>query len=117
MSATPEHSNLQAVGRGSNNALPPIEVPGRQAHHMLAKHDIGLRESLKQPVVNHCLRALRRLFPWLKDCHERSVPAIAALGKQRGGPYQAGHVHVVPAGVRHGRGFPIWACRCNCTGV
>src|ERR1700692_450825 len=45
------------------------------------------------------------------------MPAIAVFGKQRGRSNQAGHVHVVPAGVRHWHGLAIRTCRCNCTRI
>ena len=117
MRTTPKQTNLQAVSSGGHNSCTPIEVPGWQAHDVLPEYDIGLRKSFEEPIVNHGLSALCRLLPWLKDWHQRSMPAIAAFGKQRGRSNQAGHVHVVSAGVRHWHGLAISACRCNCTRI
>src|SRR5579864_1527891 len=95
----------------------PIEVPRRQAHDVLPEHAIGLGKTFEEPIVNHGLSALCSLLPWLKDWHQRSMPAIAAFGKKRGRSNQAGHVHVVPTGVRHWHGLAIRAFCRNCTRI
>src|SRR5436190_1483064 len=102
MRTAAEHSNLQAVRRRGHNTSTPIEVPGWQAHYVLAKYNIGFRESFEKTVINHRLCALCRLLPWLKDCHQSSPPAIATFRKQRRSSNQASNVHVVSAGVGHG---------------
>jgi hypothetical protein len=110
--ATPEHSNLKAVGRRGHNPSSPIHVTGWQAHNVLAKYDIGFRKSFEEAVINHGLRALCRLLARLKNCHQSSLPATAALGKEQGGSYQASHVHVVSAGVgcRHAPAIRAYRC-------
>ena len=84
---------------------------------MLAEDDIGLRESLEKPIVNHRLRALRRLLRRLKDGHQRPLPCIARLRKQFGRTDQPGHMHVVTTGVHHRHALPSAVRRRDLTGI
>ena len=74
---------------------------------MLAEHDVGLGEALKEPVIDHGLCARCRLLRRLKDRHERLFPRIARLGKYRGRAYEPRHMHVVTAGVHHRRDLSV----------
>src|SRR5277367_6359429 len=60
---------------------------------MLAEHDIRFGKTLEQPVVNHSLRALRRLLARLKDSHQRAAPSVASLCKKRRRADEPRHVH------------------------
>src|SRR5580700_419218 len=80
-------------------------MPGWQAHDMLAKRNIGFRESFEKVVVNHRLRALRGLFAWLKDRHQCPFPGVAALCKKTCRANQASNVHIVSARMGYGYGF------------
>lgn len=66
---------------------------------MLAQDHVRLRKPLEQPVVDHRLGALCRLFGRLENGQHRPVPVPRRSGEQAGGTGQPGDVHVMSAGV------------------
>ena len=84
---------------GGDDPGAPADGTGRTDHDVLAEDHVGLGEAVEQPVVDHRLRAFRRLLRRLEDRHQRPVPRVARLREQRRRADEPGHVHVVAAGV------------------
>ena len=109
MRAAPKQANLQAVRRRGDRARASGDRARWSDHDMLAKDHIRLRKALEKPVVDHGLRAFRRLLSGLKDRHQRPAPCRARLGEQFGGADEPGHMHVMAAHMtdRHGLALSI----------
>jgi hypothetical protein len=73
----------------------------RKRGDMLAEDDAGPAEPVDQAVVDHGLGTRPDLLGGLKHHHQRSGPGLAVLCQRLARSDQAGHVHVVPAGVHH----------------
>jgi hypothetical protein len=84
---------------------------------MLAEDHIRFREPFEQPVVDHGLRAFRRLLARLKDRHDGPAPRRPGLGEQFGGAGEPGHVHVVAAHVPDGDGVSVAILRGDLAGI
>ena len=65
----------------------------------------GLGKRLKSPSSIIALRACRRLLCRLEDGHQRSLPSVSGLRKQRGRTDQPSHMHVMTTGVHHRHGL------------
>ena len=95
----------------------PGDRAGGPDHDVLAEHDIGLGEALEQAVVDHGLRALRRLLAGWKTAISVPCQASRALREQRGRADQPGHVHVMAAGMRHRHRVPVAIRRRDLAGI
>ena len=84
---------------------------------MLAEDHIRFREALEQPVVDHGLRAFRRLLAGLKDCHYGPAPRRFGLSEQFGGADEPGYVHVVAAHMTDGDRLSVLILRGDLAGI
>jgi hypothetical protein len=69
MRASAEQADLQTVRSRSDSSGAPGDGSGRTNHDMLAEYDDRFGEALEEAIVDHGLRAFRRLFSWLEDWH------------------------------------------------
>ncbi len=98
----PEKLDLQAVCGRCDRAGAPGHGAGRPHHHVLSEDHVGLRESLEQAVVDHCLRALAGLFGRLEYGHQRTAPRRSRVRQQLRCAGEPGDMHIVAAHVGHG---------------
>src|SRR6516162_8351058 len=56
-------------------------------------------------VVEHGLGTADRLFGWLADQHQRSVPAVLEFDQRLRGSEQRGDVNIVSAGMHYADGL------------
>ncbi len=61
--------------------------------------DVGTREAVEEPVLEHGLRPGAALLGGLSDHHEGSVPLVPERGETPCRTDEDGHVHVMAAGV------------------
>ena len=107
VSASSEHSNLQAVAGGGYDSSARAKYASGPDHHVLSEHNLGFGKTVEKAIVNHRLSALRRLLGRLKHSHQRPAPCIPSSCEQGGRADQPGDVHVMTAGVHHGHRLPV----------
>ncbi|MDQ0710273.1 hypothetical protein QFZ52_002925 [Arthrobacter woluwensis] len=102
MTAHAVQRDAQAVRGGHGRAGREADETGRDRRDVLSQHHIGTRETVQETVAEHLCGAASGLLGGLEDRDERARPLLAGPGQQFGRPEQAGHVHIVAAGVHDG---------------
>ena len=74
---------------------------GDSRSHVQGHGVIGLAEARPDVIFTHQSRTTYTLLGGLSDQHQGALPLIPALGHNPGCAHQAGHVHIVPAGMHH----------------
>ena len=74
---------------------------GDSRSHVQGHGIVGLAEARPDVILTHQSRATDALLGGLSDQHQGALPLIPALGHNPGCAHQAGHVHIVPAGMHH----------------
>ena len=76
MTASPEHSDLEAIRCRSHQTTPCTHMAGTEGHDMLPKDNVGFRHSLIEAVVDHGLRPSGALLVGLEEGDEGTAPFI-----------------------------------------
>ena len=103
----PNSLHLQAVARRQDHAGTVADGAGGPDHHVLAEHDVRMRQARAIPVRDHRVRALRHFLAGLEHHQRRAAPRVARFGQHARGAHQPGDVQVVPAGMRDADLSPI----------
>ena len=99
--------DAQPVGRSEGRPGPDSDEASRDRGHVLAEHDVGVPGPVEQSVIDHALRPGPQLLGRLEYRYQRARPRATGGGQFARRSDQAGHVHVVAAGVHHRDVVPV----------
>ena len=110
MPANPANENVDSIGAGIDDTFVDLKLPRLNVTcDVQSEHDIGLWESLVQPINQHRRGAAEDFFGRLEYHDDRATPFRFHRNELPRRADKARHVYVVTAGMHHAGLLPVGA--------